>query len=328
MPSTYAITGSNGFIAAHLIQDLCAQGHTVLGIVRDAKAYSEQVGALGAKVVEVSSLDDSAALVKALAGVDGLFHMAAVHPKYGFEAGNREAILKTAVSGTLTVLEAAKAAGVRRVVLTSSLAAVECGNDSGTLTETMWSKPEVYDSKENLETQWATHYTYVKSKVEQEKAAVDFAQQNGLDLRVVVPGNLCIGPIASANINGTMTRLKDIVSGTNTLKGAADLAIVHVGDVAAAHAKCMLDDSAHGRYLIATDMVTIEDVFATLSELYPDHPVAALKGQNIASGVKGAARKVDSARTLAELGELKGYKVALKDAVDSLIEKGLVQAAA
>jgi len=279
-------------------------------------------------VVEVPSLDDSAALVKALAGVDGLFHMAAVHPKYGFEAGNREAILKTAVSGTLTVLEAAKAAGVRRVVLTSSLAAVECGNDSGTLTETMWSKPEVYDLKENLETQWATHYTYVKSKVEQEKAAVDFAQQNGLDLRVVVPGNLCIGPIASANINGTMTRLKDIVSGTNTLKGAADLAIVHVGDVAAAHAKCMLDDSAHGRYLIATDMVTIEDVFATLSELYPDHPVAALKGQNIASGVKGAARKVDSARTLAELGELKGYKVALKDAVDSLIEKGLVQAAA
>ena len=125
-----------------------------------------------------------------------------------------------------------------------------------------------------------------------------------------------------------MTRLKDIVSGTNTLMGAADLAIVHVGDVAAAHAKCMLDDSAHGRYLIATDMVTIEDVFATLSELYPDHPVAALKGQNIASGVKGAARKVDSARTLAELGELKGYKVALKDAVDSLIEKGLVQAAA
>merc|ERR1719424_1660557 len=114
MPSTYAITGSNGFIAAHLIQDLTAQGHTVLGIVRDAKAYSEQVGALGAKVVEVPSLDDSAALVKALAGVDGLFHMAAVHPKYGFEAGNREAILKTAVSGTLTVLEAAKAAGVRR----------------------------------------------------------------------------------------------------------------------------------------------------------------------------------------------------------------------
>ena len=190
-----------------MIQDLIAQGHTVLGIVRDAKAYSEQVGALGAKVVEVSSLDDSAALVKALAGVDGLFHMAAVHPKYGFEAGNREAILKTAVSGTLTVLEAAKAAGVRRVVLTSSLAAVECGNDSGTLTETMWSKPEVYDSKENLETQWATHYTYVKSKVEQEKAAVDFAQQNGLDLRVVVPGNLCIGPIASANINGAQARL-------------------------------------------------------------------------------------------------------------------------
>ena len=53
-------------------------------------------------------------------------------------------------------------------------------------------------------------------------------------MRVVVPGNLCIGPIASEGINGTMTRLKDIVSGKNTLKGAADLAIVHVADVRSA----------------------------------------------------------------------------------------------
>merc|ERR1719478_850244 len=129
----------------------------------------------------------------------------------------------------------------------------------------MWSKSEVYDSKAKLEdTQWSTHYTYVKSKVEQEKAATAYAAEAGLDLRVVVPGNLCVGPIASEKINGTMQRLKDIVTGTNTLKGAADLAIVHVTDVVAAHTQCMALDSAAGRYLVAGDMVKIEDVFATL----------------------------------------------------------------
>merc|ERR1719201_96982 len=111
-------------------------------------------------------------------------------------------MLKAAVEGTRCVVAAAKAAGVGRFVLTSSLAAV-------------------YNSAEKLEqTQWATHYSYVKSKVEQEKAAVEEAARLGLDLRVVVPGNLVVGPVASKSINGTMTRLRDICNGTNTLKGA------------------------------------------------------------------------------------------------------------
>merc|ERR1719238_2058527 len=140
-------------------------------------------------------------------------------------------MLKAAVEGTRCVVAAAKAEGVGRFVLTSSLAAVECGNDEGTLTEATWSRAEVYNSAEKLEqTQWATHYSYVKSKVEQEKAAVEEAARLGLDLRVVVPGNLVVGPVAS--------------KGTNTLKGAADLAIVHVCDVVEAHAQCMLDTAA------------------------------------------------------------------------------------
>jgi len=245
-------------------------------------------------------------------------------PEYGFaetEEG-RAGILATAVNGTTAALKAAKAAGVSRVVLTSSLAAIECGNDEGVLSESTWSKPEVYDSAAKLEgTQWATHYSYVKSKVEQEKAATEFAKEAGLDLRVVVPGNLCVGPIASENINGTMTRLKDIVTGTNTLKGAADLAIVHVLDVVAAHVKCMTMDSASGRYVVASDMVKIEDVFDTLKRLYPDMPVASMDNMDIASGIAGKARKIES-RVPAELGiQLHSYEQALKDSVDAMIER-------
>merc|ERR1719231_1552601 len=229
--------------------------------------------------------------------------MAAVHPEYGFAEtpAGRDGMLKTAV---------------------------ECGNDEGTLTEETWSRAEVYDSADKLEkTQWSTHYSYVKSKVEQEKAAVAEADLLGLDLRVVVPGNLVVGPVASKGINGTMTRLRDVVTGTNTLKGAADLAVVHVADVVTAHAKCMLDSAASGRYIIAADMVQIEDVFAALREMYPSLPIAALENQDIAAGGSRHARKIDSRS--ASLGlTLKPYKEALKDAVDSMIAHSYVATSA
>merc|ERR1711871_1896580 len=148
-----------------------------------------------------------------------------------------------------------------------------------------------------------------------------------MGMRVVVPGNLCVGPIASEStdhINGTMTRLRDIMSGTNSLKGAADLAIVHVQDVVDAHSRCMLDDSASGRYIVSKDMVTIEDVFAALRELYPDMPVAPMENMDIASGVPSKARKIET-RVEAGLGlSLKEYKVTLKDAVDSMLAHTLI----
>ena len=310
------------------------QGHTVRGTVRDMAKSGELVKKLGAQPVEVKDMADAAALEAAFAGADGVFHMAAVHPEYGFKETpeGRAEILKVAVQGTEAVLGAAKKAGVARFVLTSSLAAIECGNDEGVLSESTWSKAEVYDAPEKLEqTQWSTHYTYVKSKVEQEKAAIACAEKLGLDMRVVVPGNLCIGPIASEtsdHINGTMTRLRDIMSGTNSLKGAADLAIVHVQDVVDAHARCMLDDAASGRYIVSKDMVTIEDVFAALKELYPQLPVAPMNNMDIASGVAQKARKIET-RTEAGLGlKLTEYKVALKDAVDSMLAHKIITPAA
>jgi len=319
----YCITGANGFIACSLIKHLVSLGHTVRGTVRDAAKDGAHLEALGAKVFEVKDFSDADAVAKAFEGVDGVFHMAAVHPEYGFAdtPEGREGILKTAVAGTTSVLSAVKKAGIKRVVLTSSLAAIECGNDEGTLSEEVWAKASVYDAPEKLNnTQWTTHYTYVKSKVEQEKAAIAFAASEGLDLRVVVPGNLCIGPISSLKINGTMTRIRDIMTGKNTLMGAADLAIVHVQDVVEVHTKCMTVDAASGRYIVSSDMVPIEGVFGALKELYPNLPVAQMENMDYASGVPGKARKIES-RAASELGvQFTPFTQALKDSVDSMIE--------
>ena len=171
-----------------MIKALKESGYEVRGTVRDTAKSGEHVTSLGAEVFEVKDMSDATALGAAFAGVDGVFHMAAVHPEYGFAETKegRDGILKCAVEGTQSVLTAAAKASVPRVVLTSSLAAVECGNDEGVLSEETWSRADVYDAVEKLEqTQWATHYSYVKSKVEQEKAALACAKELGLDMRVV-----------------------------------------------------------------------------------------------------------------------------------------------
>jgi len=317
---------------------LLEQGHSIRATVRhdpdapqlDCLKQLQAAHPNKLTIFKVEDLTKADSLVEVFKGCNGIFHMAAVHPKYGFEETpeGREALVAIAVQGTVSALEACVKAGVKRAVLTSSLAAVECGNDDQTLTEGTWSRAEVFDSSEKLEkTTWATHYTYVKSKTEQERAAVEYAQKHSLDLRVIVPGNLCVGPIANKEINGTMTRLRDIMQGTNTLKGAADLGVVHVDDVVAAHVASMTKDDACGRYLVTCNMVRIEDVFETLKELYPNAKVAEMDNMDICSGVPGQARRIET-RAEKELGlNLKDLKTTLKDAVDSMVANKYVAVA-
>lgn len=135
-----------------------------------------------------------------------------------------------------------------------------------------------------------------------------------------------VGPIASkAQINGTMTRLRDIMQGTNTLKGAADLGVTHVFDVVEAHERSMTVDNASGRYLVSPDMVKLEELFNTLKLLYPSLPVASMTDMDIASGLQGKARKVEATRTIQDLSvQFKPLDQSLKDAVDSMLSRNLI----
>merc|ERR1712146_535475 len=104
---------------------------------------------------------------------------------------------------------------------------------------------------------------------------------------------------------------------------------VHVQDVVDVHAKCMTIDSASGRYIVAADMVPIEEHFSALKEMYPQLPVASMGDEmDIASGKPHKARKIES-RAVSELGiTLTPFKTCLKDAVDSMIEHKVIACAA
>lgn len=170
----------------------------------------------------------------------------------------------------------------------------------------------------------------MRMKTEQEKAASRFAGENGIDLRVILPGNLCIGHIAktiSPEINGTMKRFQDIMQGTNTLKGGADYAICHVSDVVTALQRAMVLDSASGRYLVSPNMMKLEDIFAMLKDLYPGFPVARMENLDITSGKWGKSRDINSSRTQQELGfGFRSPAHAVKDAVDSMVAHDFIQA--
>ena len=71
-----------------------------------------------------------------------------------------------------------------------------------------------------------------------------------------------------------------------TLKGAADLGVVHVADVVDAHVACMTKEDAKGRYIVTRDMVKIEEVFETLKTLYPSAPIAKLDNMDYARALR------------------------------------------
>ncbi|KAG1330611.1 putative anthocyanidin reductase [Cocos nucifera] len=133
----YCVTGGTGFIASELVRALLAEGHAVRATVRDP-ADEAKVGFLrsfdGAKErlrLVKADLVVEGSFDEAVDGADGVFHTAC--PVYAPPGQNiQEALIDPAIRGTANVLKScSKASSVRRVVLTSTCAAVRCGDYQG-----------------------------------------------------------------------------------------------------------------------------------------------------------------------------------------------------
>lgn len=116
--SHYLVTGGAGFIGANLIKQLIADGNQVTVLDNYAAGKKEERLQKGANYIE-GDIRDEADLDKACAGVEGIFHMAAL-PRVTFSVENPELTHDVNVNGTLKVLLAAKKCGVKRVIFSSS----------------------------------------------------------------------------------------------------------------------------------------------------------------------------------------------------------------
>jgi dihydroflavonol-4-reductase len=257
--STVLVTGGSGFIGSHAILQLLAAGHQVRTTVRslkregDVRTMLKQGGAEPGDPLSfvVADLESDAGWPQAVAGCDYVLHVASPFPST--LPKHEDELIVPAREGALRVLRAARDAGVKRVVLTSSFAAIGYGQpvQQAPFDENNWTDPA------------ADVQPYAKSKTLAERAAWDFIAREGgaLELAVVNPVGV-FGPVLGPDYSTSILLVQRLMDGAMPGCPQLDFGVVDVRDVADLHIRAMTDPAAKGeRFLaVAGDFLSIRDI--------------------------------------------------------------------
>jgi dihydroflavonol-4-reductase len=268
MTDTVLVTGVSGFIGGHITAELLRRGYAVRGSVRSPARAAEVRAAMaeaGAddtllEVVQLDLLSDEG-WAEATAGCRFVLHVAS--PFVTTKPKDPEHLIRPAVQGTTRAIDAALNAGVERVVVTSSLAAVQYApaRRDHLFTASDWTPLD----RRGLG-------TYTVSKVRAERAAWDIADRRGVRdrLAVINPGAV-IGPLLSDDPGTSVSAIQQIMAGALPMVPDLRLPWVHVRDVADAHIEAMTSETAGAtRTIVATDPSSLIDVAAVLRERLPE----------------------------------------------------------
>lgn len=247
--STVLVTGGSGFIGAHVILQLLAAGHEVRTTVRnpdrskDVIAMLREGGAVAPDKVGFVTADllRDDGWREAAAGCDYVMHVAS--PLINHVPEDENELIVPAREGTLRVLRAARDAGVKRVVVTSSFAAVGYGHPPRAVPfdETSWTRLDGPDVQ-----------AYPKSKTLAERAAWDFIARegNGLELAVVNPVAV-FGPALGPDFSESIGIVKLLLEGAMPAVPRINFSLVDVRDVADLHLRAMTSPKASGERFLA-----------------------------------------------------------------------------
>ena len=247
--STVLVTGGSGFIGSHTILQLLATGHHVRATVRNLKREGEVRemlkrggAATGTNLTfTAADLEKDAGWREAVTGSDYVLHIASPLPP-GVPLHQDELIVP-AREGTLRVLRASRDAGVKRVVLTSSFAAIGYGHKPQTapFSEKDWTD----ENSDGLS-------AYAKSKTLAERGAWDFIAREGgaLELSVVNPVAV-LGPVLGPDYSASILLVQKLMDGA--LPGTPKLSFgaVDVRDVVDLHLRAMTHPAAKGERFLA-----------------------------------------------------------------------------
>lgn len=237
--STVLVTGASGFIAKHIVRELLEQGHTVRASVRSGRGRAQVEALFPEANLEFVTLDllVDDGWAEAMDGINVLVHTASPFP--GDEPADRMELIRPAVKGTTRALEAAHQAGVHRVVLTSSCAAIykPAGADlSQPRTRADWTDPDGPATS-----------AYEASKTLAERAAWDFvAAHPEMHLTTINPGAV-FGPPMDEHYGTSLGYVEQILSGAMPMLPELSMPAVDVRDVARMHAAAVALPQTEGQ---------------------------------------------------------------------------------
>ena len=252
------VTGATGFIALHCIDQLLKAGHSVRGTLRTmsrASEVNEAVGETGDRLeFTYADLTGDDGWVEAVHGCEYVMHTASPVPRD--EPEHEADLIIPAREGTIRVLTAAKAAGIKRVVLTSSIAAVTRDN----------TKPKTHIYSEADWTVVDEAEPYAKSKTLAEQAAWAFADEHALELSTILPGPV-LGPVLSKDCSASGDLVSLLMTSSVPMIPPIEMTTIDVRDVAAAHVAAMTSPQAAGkRFVCVSDPVWMKDMAKTLAQ--------------------------------------------------------------
>lgn len=262
--STILVTGGSGFIGSHCILQLLAADHEVRTTVRSLKRESAVRAMLkegGAEPGDrlsffAADLERDAGWRDAVAGCEYVLHVASPFPPN--IPSNEDELIVPAREGALRVLRAARDGGVKRVVLTSSFAAIGYGHEprDTPFDETSWTDPAGDDVR-----------PYVKSKTLAERAAWDFVANEGGDLELSVVNPVGVfGPVLGPDYSTSILMVQRLMDGAMPGCPRLHFGVVDVRDVADLHLRAMTHPAASGeRFLaVAGDFMSMLDIARVL----------------------------------------------------------------
>lgn len=243
------VTGGSGFIGAHCIIQLLNAGYMVRTTLRnlareeDVRNMIREGGVEPGQRLEffAADLTSDAGWPEAVAGCSYVLHVASPFPPALPQ--HEDELIIPARDGALRVLRAARDAGVKRVVLTSSFAAIGYGQKpkGRPFNETDWTDPNGDDVR-----------AYVKSKTVAERAAWDFIAKEGgpLELSVVNPVGV-FGPVLGPDYSTSILLVQRLMDGAMPGCPRLYFGCVDVRDVAGMHIACMTHPAAKGERFLA-----------------------------------------------------------------------------
>ncbi|CAN1316676.1 Phenylacetaldehyde reductase [Linum perenne] len=311
------VTGASGYIASWLVKLLLQGGYTVKATVRDPnnpKKTQHLLALDGAKErlnLFKADLLDEGSFDNVVEGCEGVFHTAS--PFYL----NQAELVDPAVKGTLNVLRScAKVPSIKRVVITSSMAAVAFNGRTlapDVVVDETWFSDADFCRKSKL---W-----YMLAKTLAEELAWKFSKENGIDIVTLNPG-LVIGPLLQPTLNTSAESILNLVKAGAEKYPNTTYRWVDVRDVAYAHIYALENPSASGRYCLVGAVVHASEAVNILHDLFPDLIIP----QECADDKPPMPKyQVSKERVESLLGvKYTPLETSLKDTVESLKEKKLV----